>query len=104
MLLQPVVDAVFQDGCLAVTTVALAVNDAHTANVLVPADANKVYQFMTGDGGSHAVHVELGTNSQLAAPELMQFASLNTGSSEKQRLLGGNFTSVEMIGEAVCLW
>ena len=104
VLPQPVVDAVFQDRCLAVATVTLAMNDAYTANVLVPAGTYKVHQFMAGDGGSHAMHVEFGANPQLAAPELLQFALLDAGACKKQCFIRGNFTGVEMIGEAVGLW
>jgi len=103
VLTQPVVDAIFQDGCLTVATVTLAMYDAHATNLLVPACAYKVHQFMAGDGGSHAMHVEFGANFQLAAPELLQFSLLDTGACKKQRLVGGNFAGIEIIGEAVGL-
>ena len=87
VLAQPVVQPVFQYRCLATGAVPLAVNDAHTAEVLVPAAIDELHQFIAGNGDGHAMHVQFGADGQAAAPELLQFPLLNPGAGEKQGLV-----------------
>lgn len=87
VLAQPVVQPVFQYRRLATGAVPLAMNDAHTADVLVTAAGDEVHQFITGNGDGHAMHIQFGTDKQAAAPELLQFSLLNSWAGEKQGLV-----------------
>jgi len=70
VLAQPVVQPVFQ-----------------YTDVLVPAAVDEVRQLIAGDGDGHAMHIQLGTDGQAAASELLQFPLLNPGAGEKQGLV-----------------
>ena len=97
MLAQPVDDAVFQYRCLPVSTVTLAMNNAHAADLLIPAGADELHQFLASDGGSHAMHVEFGAHRQLAAPQLLQFALLDARAGEQQCFIRRDFAGLEII-------
>jgi len=104
VLTQPVVYTVFQHRGAAIGAVALAMDNAYTADVLVPAAGDKLHHLMAGDSSCHAVHVQFGANGQLAASELLQFSLLDAGPGEKQGFIRRHFSGFEVIRKCVCFW
>ena len=87
MLPQPRVQAVFQDRRTAGRAITLDMNDAHTANLLLAAQGDEIDHGSARKRGRHAVHVQFGTDRQLAALQALQLPLLQSRSCKEQGLV-----------------
>lgn len=101
MLAQPRINPVFKYRRCIARAVALAMNDAHRADLLLAADVDKYEQGRTRCRCCHTVQVQLGTRGQLAALETLQHAFLDAGPCVRQGFTAGDFAKVARIGKAV---